>query len=320
MNASVVLQQLEIGAKRLSSLRYVSALFVISFGIAALISAFQNNIAFLIVGLIFTISFSTILFIFHRVTQLPSKWTLIPAVFLIYSMLLIFIAAVFLISGRYLIDIPSCLPLVEDCDSSHPPIPQPEVELSIFPTLQFRTYTGYFDNEGRSIDREQRLNGPLALILKPIILNATLPAQSIVVNDLAVTIEFDDFHVVLDPVYFTEISPERARARPGDWLAEVGEFQPFAIAAGAIWPEEIRQIAFLSKDVVRYDEFLSILNNSAAREMFVTLVLTERSGTIHSTSCSLDPADLSESVQSFVAREGLIPSLVTTECEGLEDV
>ena len=115
--------------------------------------------------------------------------------------------------------------------------------------MQFRVWKGYRDAEGRKIPRPDRFEGPVGVIMTPIVSNETAPAQSIFVEDIELEIRFDGGTMAFTPKYVTNIHRERDA---DEWLAIVDDFVGFSVPGGDSWREDL---AFKGDESISYVSF-----------------------------------------------------------------
>ena len=101
----------------------------------------------------------------------------------------------------------------------------------IHDVMQLRAWLGYTDEHGRARSRLERSEGPLSVILTPIIDNTSCD-EPIFVDNITLEIRTNESQYTFMPIYLTNIHPEPPRT---EWLAIEDDFTAYSIGADESW-------------------------------------------------------------------------------------
>lgn len=193
----------------------------------------------------------------------------------------------------------------------HPPS-DPGVQ--IHNTIQFRVWKGYRDDAGREISREDRFEGPVGVILTPIVSNETTPGQSLFVEQIELEISFNDSKMSFTPKYLTNIHPERDK---NEWLSIVDDFVGFSVPSGESWRGDL---AFKGGESISYIDFLqSVLTSVTDQEtMNLNLVVSFRNKPTISVGCQVSGSEFKDDVMDAIKTFDDFPSYSQLTCEHQE--
>ncbi len=118
MEVSRLLDFFVSGAKKIASLKYALAAFLIVLAAASVIEQYGASLGAFIAAAIIAFAFVFLVVVLERTIKLPSRFTNIAAALVIYAVTIIFVGSLSALAGRAFLSFPSCLPLVEECDSS----------------------------------------------------------------------------------------------------------------------------------------------------------------------------------------------------------
>ena len=193
----------------------------------------------------------------------------------------------------------------------HPPA-SPGVQ--IHDTVQFRVWKGYRDDMGREISRNDRFEGPVGVILTPIVSNETTPAQSLFVKKIELEISFDGRRMSFTPKYLTNIHPERAE---NEWLSIVDDFVGFSVSSGDSWREDL---AFKGDDLTSYVDFLkSVLTFATDQETLdLHLIVSFGDKPAISAKCQVSATEFKEDIVDAIKVFDDFPSYSQLKCSHQE--
>lgn len=117
MEVSKLLDVFVFGAKKIASLKYGLAAFLIVLAAATMIEQYGAEPGALIAAAIIAFAFVFLVVILERTIKLPSRSTNIAAALIIYAVTIIFVGSLSALAGRAFLSFPSCLPLIEECQT-----------------------------------------------------------------------------------------------------------------------------------------------------------------------------------------------------------
>ena len=180
----------------------------------------------------------------------------------------------------------------------------------IHDTVQFRVWKGYTDTAGQTISRRDRFEGPVGVIMTPIVSNETAPAQSIFVTNIELEISFGGKTMPFTPVYVTNIHPERDK---DEWLSIVDDFVGFSVSGGDSWREDL---AFKGQDSISYVKFI----DSVANQQTLTLKSTVHygAGQVISATCQVSGIEFKKDIEESIKEYRDLPSFSQLKCNHQE--
>lgn len=186
--------------------------------------------------------------------------------------------------------------------------------VQIHDTMQFRVWKGYRDDTGRENSRKDRFEGPVGVILTPIVSNETTPAQSLFVEKIELEISFDGYKIPFTPKYLTNIHPERAE---NEWLSIVDDFVGFSVSSGDSWREDL---AFKGDDSISYVDFLtSVLTSVTDQETLnLHLIVSFRDKRTVWAKCQVSGTEFKDDVMNAIKTFDDFPSYSQLKCDHQE--
>ena len=172
--------------------------------------------------------------------------------------------------------------------------------------VQFRVWKGYTDTEGREISRRDRFEGPVGVIMTPIVSNETTPAQSIFVKNVELEISFDGGTMAFIPKYVTNIHRERDK---NEWLAIEEVFVGLSVAGGDSWREDL---AFKGDDSISYVDFIESVESQHV--LTLNLTLNYGDGQVISATCQVSGIEFKEDIEDAIKDFGDLPSYSQLTC------
>lgn len=118
MEISKILDVFVSGAKKIASIKYALAAFLIVLASAAVIEQYGADLGALIAAATIAFAFVFLVVILERTIKLPSRFTNIAAAVVIYAVTIVFVGSLSALAGRAFLSFPSCLPLIEECQPS----------------------------------------------------------------------------------------------------------------------------------------------------------------------------------------------------------
>lgn len=180
----------------------------------------------------------------------------------------------------------------------------------IYDIVQFRVWKGYTDAAGREISRRERFEGPVGVIMTPIVSNEAASAQSIFVHNIDLEISFDGKTMAFTPKYVTNIHRERDKE---EWLSIEDDFVGFSVSGGDSWRKDL---AFKGDDSINYFKFV----DSVANELAMTLKLTVHYGDkkFISAICQVSGIEFKQDIAGAIEEYNDLPSFSQLKCNHQE--
>ena len=178
-------------------------------------------------------------------------------------------------------------------------------ELSIHETMQFRLWLGYTDEHNRLLSRDERFEGPWAVILTPLIDNTSCD-NAVFVDQIKLGIATNEKQYSLTPIYLTNIHPEGDQT---DWLAIEDDFTSFSVNAGESWTQDL---AFKPTTAMSYAEFVAAAKTQDDYKAKLTVALKD-DGTLDA-ACTISGKETWKDITAVLESRGRMPGYVQNRC------